>query len=142
MRSRFGSSTGLSNLRNLEEDGDGDGEKQGSLHFRGRKKFFGQVGRMSQIAIEEVTQMTMAGDAWKPHVALSIVMLNYGFYHVLTKVALSGGINQLVFCVLRDLVALSILGPLAYFLEKYVYLSFSPSLHSILKHIYCKECGI
>lgn len=65
----------------------------------------------------------MALDTWKPHVALSIVMLNYGFYHVLTKVALSGGINQLVFCVLRDLVALSILGPLAYFLEKYVYLS-------------------
>lgn len=133
MRSPFGSSTGLCNLRNLEEDGDGDGEKQGPLHFRGRKKFYGQVGRMSQIAIE-VTQMTMAGDTWKPHVALSIVMLNYGFYHVLTKVALSGGINQLVFCVLRDLVALSILGPLAYFLEKYVYLSCSLSLHPYIPY--------
>lgn len=121
--------TALCNLRNLEEDRDGDRAKQGPLHFRGRKKFYGQVGRVSQIAIEETTHMTMVGDAWKPHVALSIVMLNYGFYHVLTKVALSGGINQLVFCVLRDLMALSILGPLAYFLERYALFSI-PTFHT------------
>jgi len=32
--------------------------------------------------------------------------------------ALTGGINQLVFCVLRDVVALTILGPLAYMKDK------------------------
>lgn len=60
----------------------------------------------------------MAGDAWKPYVALVLIQLNYGGYHVITKLALSVGLNQLVFCVLRDLIALSILGPLAYCSER------------------------
>lgn len=62
----------------------------------------------------------MAGDAWKPYVALVLIQLNYGGYHVITKLALSVGLNQLVFCVLRDLIALSILGPLAYCSERRV----------------------
>jgi len=60
----------------------------------------------------------MASDAWKAHAALLLVQLNYGGYHVIAKLALSGGINQLVFCVLRDVVALAILGPLAYVKDK------------------------
>jgi drug/metabolite transporter (DMT)-like permease len=60
----------------------------------------------------------MAADAWKAHAALLLVQLNYGAYHVIAKLALTGGINQLVFCVLRDVVALTILGPLAYIKDK------------------------
>ncbi|CAM6028085.1 unnamed protein product [Sphagnum balticum] len=60
----------------------------------------------------------MAADAWKAHAALLLVQLNYGAYHVIAKLALTGGINQLVFCVLRDVVALTILGPLAYMKDK------------------------
>ncbi|KAI5064205.1 hypothetical protein GOP47_0020875, partial [Adiantum capillus-veneris] len=63
--------------------------------------------------------ITMAvPDAVKAHLALALVQFNYGVYHVISKVALSDGVNQLVFCAFRDLIALAILAPSAYLVER------------------------
>lgn len=62
----------------------------------------------------------VGGEAYKAHVAMAFVQLINGGYHVIAKVALNVGINQLVSCVFRNLIALFILAPVAYISEKYL----------------------
>ncbi|XXG88326.1 hypothetical protein AAC387_Pa12g0550 [Persea americana] len=66
-------------------------------------------GRQSGVGVME---------GWKAHGGLAVAQVLFGGYHVLTKVALNVGVNQVVFCAYRDLIAVFILSPFAFLTEK------------------------
>ncbi|KAF9598144.1 hypothetical protein IFM89_025558 [Coptis chinensis] len=52
------------------------------------------------------------------YVAMVVVQLSYGGSSILAKISLEKGMNQQVFIVYRHLIALLVLGPLAYAFER------------------------
>ena len=57
----------------------------------------------------------MVYEGWKAHAVLALMQVYYGAYHVIAKLALAVGMNQVVFCVFQDL---SLLDPITCFKEK------------------------
>eukprot|EP00850_Spirogloea_muscicola_P012147 SM000077S21621 [mRNA] locus=s77:523129:525932:- [translate_table: standard] len=58
------------------------------------------------------------GPPWRVHAALAFAQLAYGGYHVVGKLALSGGVAVLPFCAWRDAIASAALAPAAAALER------------------------
>ena len=53
------------------------------------------------------------------HIAMLTLQFGYAGFHVVSRAALNMGISKLVFPVYRNIIALLLLLPFAYFLEKY-----------------------
>lgn len=77
----------------------------------------------------EVTDMKEKMKLLVGVIALQLCMAGF---HIVSRAALDIGISQLVFIVYRNCIALLLLAPFAYFLEKY---AFSLSFFSFILHI-------
>lgn len=52
------------------------------------------------------------------HVAMLALQFGYAGFHIVSRAALDMGISKIVFPIYRNIIALMLLGPSAYFLEK------------------------
>lgn len=54
----------------------------------------------------------------KLHIAMVIFQFGYSGNHVIVRVALNMGVSKLVFPIYRNIIALALIAPFAYFIEK------------------------
>ncbi|OEL25437.1 Protein WALLS ARE THIN 1 [Dichanthelium oligosanthes] len=74
------------------------------------------------------------------HVAMLALQFGYAGFHVVSRLALNMGVSKLVFPVYRNLIALCLLAPFAYFLEKKDRPAMTPSF--LLQFFLLALCGI
>jgi hypothetical protein len=54
----------------------------------------------------------------KLHAAMLALQFGYAGFHIVSRAALNMGVSKVVFPVYRNILALMLIGPCAYFLEK------------------------
>ncbi|XP_066321013.1 protein WALLS ARE THIN 1-like [Miscanthus floridulus] len=74
------------------------------------------------------------------HVAMLALQLGYAGFHVVSRLALNMGVSKLVFPVYRNLIALCLLAPFAYFLERKDRPAMTPGF--LLQFFLLALCGI
>ncbi|XP_034601351.2 protein WALLS ARE THIN 1 [Setaria viridis] len=74
------------------------------------------------------------------HVAMLSLQFGYAGFHVVSRLALNMGVSKLVFPVYRNLIALCLLAPFAYYLEKKDRPAMTPGL--LLQFFLLALCGI
>lgn len=52
------------------------------------------------------------------HIAMLALQFGYAGFHIVSRAALNMGVSKIVFPVYRNVIALLLLAPFAYFLEK------------------------
>ncbi|XP_052144567.1 protein WALLS ARE THIN 1-like [Oryza glaberrima] len=81
-----------------------------------------------------------SGGGARLHVAMLALQLGYAGFHVVSRLALDMGVSKLVFPVYRNLIALFLLAPFAYFLEKKERPAMTASL--AVQFFFLALCGI
>jgi hypothetical protein len=66
----------------------------------------------------KLKRMCITLEACASHGAMVLVQFAYGGGNILIKIALEKGLNQFVFVVYRHIIAMLLLGPFAYVLER------------------------
>ena len=63
-------------------------------------------------------QGSPSSEKMKLLIALLILQLCFAGFHIVSRVALNIGVSKIVYPVYRNIIALLLLGPFAYFMEK------------------------
>ena len=78
--------------------------------------FKGKNDELFSLPLQWKQFLTM--QACAPYAAMLLVQFAYGGSNILMKIALEKGLNQIVFVVYRHVIAVILLGPFAYVIER------------------------